>query len=78
MFSSKISSNCGYCDYDSIKEDLICDWSIVGVMGNSLSYCLQIKPDLKLEEAALQNKARSETRQIILWIRWVKANTSSD
>ena len=56
------------CDYGNIKDELIRDRIIVGVLDDSLSDRLQIKPDLKLEDAvraARQNEARSETKEVV-------------
>jgi len=61
----KIAEN---CSYGQIKEELIRDRIVVGVLDESLSDRLQMKTDLKLSEAiqmARQAEARRENRNIV-------------
>ena len=57
-----------YCEYGILKDDLIRDRIVVGVIDEALSDWLQMKSDLKLAEAVQmtrQAEARKDNREIV-------------
>ena len=56
------------CDYSTLKDQLIRDRIVVGVLDDTLSYHLQAKLDLTLEDAvrmSRQAKARKQNRTVV-------------